>query len=83
MEYLISAVLGGVASWLQGGKGKDLPSWARFLISVGSCLAVGIGITAYNIWSGGDYDLNEFLASAGLAFGISQSYYNLYFKPRQ
>ena len=83
MEYLVSMVLGGIASWIQKGKGKSLPSWARYVISFSSCFVISGGIMAYNSWSGGDFDLNELLASTGAAFVASQSLYNLHFKPQK
>ena len=80
MEYLISAVLGAAASWLQGDRTKHLSKNLRYFLSILACFTVGVIVVTFNSLSGGTFDLNELLASMGLAFTASQTYYNLYFK---
>lgn len=79
MEYLISIALGGIASQLQG-KLKNLKSGWRFFIAMSSCVLVASIVTAFNVFSGGTFNMNELLASFSLAFATSQTYYNMFFK---
>lgn len=83
MEYLISLVLGAVASWLQGQKGKELGKGWRLTIAFISCFAVAIGANLYDVFiKGGSFDINDLLATFGIAFGASQIFYNTYFRDK-
>ena len=80
MEYLISLVLGYVASKLQSNRLKKLKRGWRFLIAFTACVLVSCAVNFFNVLQGGTLDLNEILASFAVAFGTSQIYYNLYFR---
>lgn len=79
MEYLLSIVLGGLASWMQKGSLEGFPKWAKFALAVFACASVSLALNIYNAYSGGTFDKNELLALFGTSFTASQALYNVYF----
>lgn len=83
MELLASAVLGVVASYLQGRDFNGLVSdRANFLIALLSAVFMGAMATFWHVFTEGTYDPANILTYTGMAFSTSQIYFNMYLKPK-
>ncbi len=86
MEQLLSAILGPLASQLQGNflkKSKMDDKWKkriRFGLSLAVCILGGFLIHIGRFWVDGQIEWNTLLANMGIMFATSQTYYNTYFK---
>lgn len=82
MEYFISGLLGWMASLLQSDLAVNLSRKTKFLIAMGSCLLVSAFVNIVSLMDGGMITLNQILASFGIAFATSQTFYTTYFKDK-
>ena len=80
MEQLIALALGAAASYLQGEKLKDLPTWARYGFSLVACVVAGLAASLIPAMLNDGASKETILANIGAAFIASQTYYNGYFK---
>ena len=82
MDQLIALGLGALASWMQNGKGGQLSKRMRYFVSLTACVIAGFLVELLQYSQSGDFDMEHFLGSAGVAFASSQTLYNTYFKPK-
>ena len=87
MELILSTILGFAASNLQGDFLKDSKiskKWKkriRFLLSISLCVVAGfVSHFAQMYLDGVKLDLRILIGDIGLAFMVSQTYYQTFFK---
>ncbi len=80
MDTIISVVLGDIASWVQGKRGKALGKVTRFVISIGSCVTVGLVASFVENMDTGGLTVDQALSNIGTAFLMSQTFYKAYFR---
>lgn len=80
MEYILSMLLGWVASWLQTGTGKSFSRREKFLIALLASMVSGLAVTVVSILHTGNPSPEQLLSYIGVAFTASQTSFNMYFK---
>jgi len=80
MEQIMALILGGVASWVQGSKGKSLGKRWKYVISFGACVVAALAVEGIKLAAGGEFDPHMTLQYLGIAFASSQTLYNTYFR---
>ena len=80
-ETVIATVLGFVAVHVQSGRLKGFPRWARYGASLGACVVIAVLASVVENLDSGGLHFDQVLKNMGNALIVSQSYYQLYFKP--
>lgn len=80
METLISVVIGVVASFLQGKKGKNLGKKTRYTIALLSSVIVAFLASFIENMDSGGFTVDQILMNTGTAFISAQTIYQTYLK---